>query len=159
MVEERLSDGYRIGELLASEIDGRRRGALGDLVVANADRTVEGTPAGERAYDVRLVEDAGDSSRDPRREPTEQDVGALFARVFVHETGATLVLEPPSSRSSQSGSSSAIDAARAAADAADLDADSQWDTDGIAVRLAYGAQSKRALDVLEAAVEESDGNG
>ncbi|AGN02355.1 hypothetical protein L593_12060 [Salinarchaeum sp. Harcht-Bsk1] len=138
MVQERLTDGYRIGELLASEIDGRRSGLLAPLAVANADRTVEGTPDGERAYDVRLLE--GD--RDPRREPTPGDAGELFARVFVHETGATLVLDATRPD------------ARDAAVAADLEVDPEWRTGGLAVRLAYGAQVKRAVDVLEAAVAE-----
>lgn len=145
MVEERLTDGYRIGELLASEIDGWRSGPLADLAVANADRTVEGTPAGERAYDVRLLDrDPGEASRDPRREPTPGDAGALFAQVFVHERGATLALER--------GHSAAIDAA----DAANLDVDDEWDGDALAIRLTYGAQCKRAADVLAAAVEAAE---
>lgn len=148
MVEERLTDGYRIGELLASEIDGRQSGPLATLVVANADRTVEGTPAGERAYDVRRLDDATDSGRDPRREPTAEDAGELFARVFVHGTGATLVIEPASE--------AMIGAARATAEDAGLEIDAEWDTDGIALRLAYGAQAKRALDVLEAAIETTE---
>lgn len=140
MVEERLTDGYRIGELLASEIDGRRSGPLSSLAVANADRTVEGTPEGERAYDVRLLE--GD--RDPRREPTPDDAGELFGQVFVHGTGATLALEE------------ATEAAIEAADAADLETDRDWRVGAVAIRLAYGAQCKRAIDVLEAAVEAAE---
>ncbi|GAB3680282.1 hypothetical protein GCM10028857_02790 [Salinarchaeum chitinilyticum] len=147
MVEARLTDGYRIGELLASEIDGRRSGPLAALAVANADRTVEGTPTGERAYDVRRLDDATDSDRDPRREPTPEDDGDLFARAFVHETGATLVIEGVGE--------GAIDAARATAEEAGLEIDPEWDAGGLAVRLAYGAQAKRALDVLESAVDRT----
>jgi hypothetical protein len=138
MVEERLTDGYRIAELLASEIDGRRSGPVADLAVANADRTVDGTPAGERAYDVRLL--SGD--RDPRREPTPDDAGELFGRVFVHETGATLALEAHS------------DAAAAAAAAGGLDTEESWREGLLAIRLEYGAQSKRAIDALEAALAD-----
>jgi hypothetical protein len=139
MVEERLTDGYRVGELLASEIDGRRSGPLAPLAVANADRTVEGTSEGERAYDLRLLEDGQDS----RREPTPDDAGELFGQVFVHEIGATLTLEDASQP--------VIDAA----EGADLGVDRDWREGALAIRLEYGAQSKRAVDVLEAAVESA----
>ena len=138
MVQERLTDGYRIGELLASEIDGRQSGTLAPLAVANADRTVEGTPEGERAYDVRLLA----SDRDSRREPTPDDDGELFAQVFVHEEGATVALEADSP------------AARNVAESAGLDVDQEWRTGTLAIGLDYGAQSKRAIDVLEAAIEK-----
>lgn len=57
MVERRVTDGVRIAQLLSSEVDGREDGALGSLSVTNADTDVEGTPAGERAFDVELVEE------------------------------------------------------------------------------------------------------
>jgi hypothetical protein len=143
MVEERLTDGYRIAELLASEIDGRRSGPIADLAVANADRTVEGTPAGERAYDIRLV--SGD--RDPRREPTPADAGELFGRVYVHETGATLALEADS------------EAAVEVASSGGLETDESWRNGALAIRLEYGAQSKRAIDALEAALAGREAAG
>lgn len=52
MVEDRITDGVRIAELLASEVEGRE-GDLAGLSVANADRSVEGSVDGDRAYDVR----------------------------------------------------------------------------------------------------------
>jgi len=66
MVERRVTDGVRIAQLLSSELDGREDGALDRLAVTNADRSVEASPEGERAYDV------------------ERD-GEAFARAFVHE--------------------------------------------------------------------------
>jgi len=65
MVEDRVTDGRRIAELLASELDGREDGALAPLAVVNADEDVTPTADGARAYDV------------------ERD-GAAFATVFVH---------------------------------------------------------------------------
>lgn len=65
MVEKRVTDGVRIGQLLASEIEGRD-GRLADLAVSDADPDAEGTTEGQRAYDVV----AGDR---------------LVARAFVHE--------------------------------------------------------------------------
>lgn len=49
MVEKRITDGRRIAQLLASEIEGREDGGLGSLSVADADPDA-GT--GARAYDV-----------------------------------------------------------------------------------------------------------
>lgn len=80
MVETERRDGRRIAELLASEIDGRSSGPLGRLTVSNPDRSVEGNPGGERAYDVRVLR----ADRDPRRVPEPDEAGELFARVFVH---------------------------------------------------------------------------
>jgi len=74
MVERRVTDGVRIAQLLSSELDGREDGALDRLAVTNADRSVEASPEGERAYDVE-------------RE------GEAFARAFVHEDRVRLELE------------------------------------------------------------------
>ncbi|QSW99136.1 hypothetical protein [Haloterrigena alkaliphila] len=74
MVEERITDGRRIAELLASELEGREDGGLESIAVANADRDVEPTADGSRAYDI---------TRDDER----------IARVFVHEDRAHLEFE------------------------------------------------------------------
>lgn len=104
MVDREITDGYRIAELLASEIDGRRSGPLAPLSVADPDRTVEGTPEGERAYDVRRLE--GD--RDPRREPTPEDAGALFAQVFVHEDRARVAVREGVEAAAQAGETAGL---------------------------------------------------
>ncbi|WP_123620398.1 hypothetical protein [Halorubrum sp. CSM-61] len=51
MVDERLTDGVRIGQLLASEVSGDG-GRLRDLALADADPDVEPTPDGALAYRV-----------------------------------------------------------------------------------------------------------
>ena len=56
MVEERITDGPRIAELLASEIEGRTDGPLGPLSVTDADPDVEPSADGARAYDVTADE-------------------------------------------------------------------------------------------------------
>ena len=76
MVEERITDGRRIAELLASELDGREDGVLESVQVTNADRDVEPTVDGARAYDVTLT---GDAER--------------IAQVFVHDDRARLEFE------------------------------------------------------------------
>ncbi|GAB3698495.1 hypothetical protein [Halorubrum pallidum] len=55
MVADRLTDGVRIAQLLASEISGNE-GRLRDLVLADADPDVEPTTDGTLAY--RIVRDA-----------------------------------------------------------------------------------------------------
>lgn len=57
MVTDRLTDGVRIGQLLASEITGNA-GRLGPLDLTDADPDVEPTPDGALAY--RVVRAAGD---------------------------------------------------------------------------------------------------
>ena len=51
MVDDRLTDGRRIAELLASELDALQ-GALTDVAVTNPDRDVTPTPDGAFAYRV-----------------------------------------------------------------------------------------------------------
>jgi hypothetical protein len=51
MVEERLTDGTRIAQLLASEVEGHE-GALAPLAVRDADPDVEPTEAGALAFRV-----------------------------------------------------------------------------------------------------------
>lgn len=141
MVETEIRDGRRIAELLASEIDGRRSGPLARLAVTNPDRSVEGTPDGERAYDVRRLR--GD--RDPRREPTPEDAGALLARVYVHDDRARVeVLD-------------AIDAAARRAEDGELHVRSEpSEPPRTVVFVERAADVKRAADALAAASEALD---
>ena len=74
MVETRITDGRRIAELLSSELDGREDGTLESTRVTNADRNVEPTADGSRAYDVEFSDER-------------------IARVFVHDDRARLEFE------------------------------------------------------------------
>jgi hypothetical protein len=60
MVEERVEDGTRIAQLLASELDGREDGRFAALALAEADPEVEPTTDGAFAYavDVEREDDA-----------------------------------------------------------------------------------------------------
>ncbi|MEF8842002.1 MAG: hypothetical protein V5A62_10310 [Haloarculaceae archaeon] len=60
MVEDRITDGRRIAQLLASEIRGHERGPLGRLAVLDV-RDVEGDVHGEFAFGVDARTDTGDS--------------------------------------------------------------------------------------------------
>ncbi|MBX0325953.1 hypothetical protein EGH21_23335 [Halomicroarcula sp. F13] len=52
MVEDRITDGKRIGQLLASEVTGLERGALGTLSVVDADPDVAPTAEGAFAFGI-----------------------------------------------------------------------------------------------------------
>lgn len=56
MVEDRVTDGRRIAELLASEVRGRSDGPLGALSVVDV-RDVEPTSDGARAYRIAAGDD------------------------------------------------------------------------------------------------------
>lgn len=136
MVEERITDGTRIAELLASELDGREDGALEAVAVTNADRDVEPTTDGSRAYDVVLASgeeaDEGDGG-------DERDQGDPFAQVFVHEDRAHLEF------------GAAQDAAATAGGDADLRVRPKaTQPPRTLVFVESGAEVKRATDVVQA---------
>jgi hypothetical protein len=56
MVEERLENGRRIAQLLASEVDGRTDGELDSLSITEANTEVEPTVEGAFAYGIRVEE-------------------------------------------------------------------------------------------------------
>jgi hypothetical protein len=57
MVEDEVTDGRRIAELLASELTGLAVGPLADLTVVDADRNVEPTAAGAFAYGLTIEDE------------------------------------------------------------------------------------------------------
>lgn len=84
MVADRLTDGVRIGQLLASEVAGNH-GRLRGLGVTDADPDVEPTPDGALAY--RLVRDDSDGglARDDAETTGagETDIDGVVAEVYV----------------------------------------------------------------------------
>jgi hypothetical protein len=52
MVEESITDGYRIAELLSSEVTGLERDAIDELSVVDADPDVEPSDDGAFAYGI-----------------------------------------------------------------------------------------------------------
>lgn len=52
MVEDRITDGVRIAQLLSSEFDGREDPPLDSVAVVNADPDVEPTEEGTLAYEL-----------------------------------------------------------------------------------------------------------
>jgi hypothetical protein len=99
MVEDRLTDGVRIGQLLASEIAGDR-GRLDGIAVTDGDPDVEPTADGALAYRLVRVDEAdrddgdapGHDDRDvdaPGRDDRDVDAPSrddrdVVAEVYVH---------------------------------------------------------------------------
>ncbi|KOX91915.1 hypothetical protein [Haloarcula rubripromontorii] len=100
MVKDRITDGRRIGQLLASELTGLQRGPLADVSVVDADRDVEPTPDGAFAYrvttddtEVAVVEVTPETARlvlnaEPAIVPERADVTTDGRTVVVHSGAA-----------------------------------------------------------------------
>jgi len=58
MVEERITDGKRIAELLASELSGLDTGSLEHVAVVDADRSATPSESGTQAYRLTYRDDA-----------------------------------------------------------------------------------------------------
>lgn len=57
MVEDRVMDGTRIAQLLASELDGREDDGLDRVTIANAAPDIDPTVDGALAYEVAVDDD------------------------------------------------------------------------------------------------------
>lgn len=127
MVEDRITDGRRIAQLLASEVTGRETGPLAAMGVADAEPDVEPTADGAFAYGVaRDGERVADVAVQPERAYLELRTGV--------EAGA-----------------------EAAADAALRVRPKAVDPPRTLVFVESGAAVKAAVDVLVAAAEAGTG--
>lgn len=129
MVEDRIADGRRIGQLLASEIRGRERGPLGRLAVVDV-RDVEGDASGQFAFGVDARTDAGD-----RR----------VADVYVHEDRARVEFREAPGAAADAGREAGLRTRPRAAD-----------PPRTAVFVADGVEAKRALSVFGAVLAAND---
>lgn len=138
MVEDRITDGKRIAQLLSSELDGREDGALEAVAVTNADRDVEPTTDGARAYDVVIVDeaDAADESDEGTDDP--------FARVFVHEDRARLEFRDGQDVAAEAGEDAGLRVRPKASR-----------PPRTLVFVESGAEVKRATDVVQAVVRSA----
>ena len=146
MVQDRLRDGKRIAQLLASELTGDQAG-LARVVVADADPDVVPTDDGAAAYRVVHVDDSDALTTDDRGRPTlaaEPSNNAATTEI------ATVFVQP---ERAQVEFSVAADRAIAAATAAELDDVSTADDAATAlVGITDGVDAKRVLPVFEAVV-------
>jgi len=126
MVEDRITDGTRIAELLSSEVTGHEQPPYDEMAVVDANPDVEPTADGARAYDV------------------DHD-GERLARVFAQPDRVRLEL--------YAGLDAARDAAE---DAELRTRPVASEPPRLVVFVEYGAAAKRALDVLGAAAGTAD---
>jgi hypothetical protein len=132
MVEERVTDGRRIAQLLASEIRGRERGSLGRLSVVDV-HDAEGTAHGEFAFGVDAH--AGSGAR-------------RVADVYVHEDRTRVEFREMPEVAADAGRSAGL---RTRPKAVHPPRTVVFVEDGVA--------AKRALPVFRAVVEALDGDG
>lgn len=148
MVQDRLSDGKRIAQLLASELTGDQA-ALAHVVVADADPDVEPTEDGAFAYRVVHVADSDARTTDDRGRPTlaadsAGDVDAATTEI------ATVSVLPERARATFS-----VAPERAAVAAADTQLRAQsTDTADTTLLVTDGVEAKRVLAVFEAVADE-----
>ncbi len=124
MVEDRITDGKRIGQLLASELTGLERGPLVDVEVVDADPDAEPAPDGMFAFGV-------------------DHAGERVATAYVHDDHARLAVEVDGSD----------DAAVSERPDRGDDLDVSADAEGVTIRVYSGAAAKRAVDALRALLE------
>jgi len=129
MVEDRITDGKRIAQLLSSELSGRTRGALADVAVVDADPDSEPSPSGTDAYGIA----AGD-----RR------IGAVV--LYPDAVECELTLDP----AAVSGAVRGEDLSVVASGEADGSATS------VTLRVESGAAVKRAVDAIVAGIGAVD---
>lgn len=124
MVEDRVTDGERIAQLLASEFTGLATGQIDRVSVVDADPGAEPSENGTVAYGVAIDGERGGS-------------------VVLYPTRAELALPAPGERSES------LDAWQ---DAEGLDV--SVESDGVTVAVHSGAAVKRVVDGLDAFVGE-----
>lgn len=128
MVEDRITDGKRIAELLASEFTGLQRGPLDRVSVTDADRDAEPSPEGTLAYRVAVDDDP-------------------VARVSLYESAAELVIGRGTGAvdTDVSGASTAAQRDDLTVTAAD---------EALRIRIESGAAVKRAVDLFADGIAE-----
>ncbi|MFB6139328.1 MAG: hypothetical protein ABEJ26_02710 [Halosimplex sp.] len=126
MVEDRVTDGKRIAQLLSSELSGRDRGTLGDVSVVDADHDAEPAPEGTEAFGVAYG-------------------GERVGTVRLYPEAATLTL---------AGDVAVGDRPLAERVADAVDGPNLTVTDDGAVRIESGAAVKRAVDALVAGLSD-----
>ena len=146
MVEDRLRDGKRIAQLLASELTGDQA-TLAHVVVADADPDVEPTENGAFAYRVIHVADSDALGTDDRGRPTLAADSPAAVDAELTEI-ATVSVQPDRACVAFS-----VAPERAAGAAADTELRVQsTDTDDTTLLITDGVEAKRVVPVFDAVV-------
>jgi hypothetical protein len=139
MVGDRITDGKRIAQLLASELDGRSDGPLAGVAVVDADPDVEPAPGGAHAYDVV----SGDTT---------------VANVLLHPDSVSVIVPANADAAALAADAPGLRTERCVVGGeGDVDpaggATGSDETRGVAIVVEYGAAVKGAVDALTAAIE------
>jgi hypothetical protein len=129
MVEDRITDGRRIAQLLASELSERDEDRLGSVEVIAADPDAEPTEHGTTAYRIAVQ-------------------GESLAAVVIYPDAAELVFEPAAEARTAATARAIFDQEAARERACEEGLATALDRD--AVRIDSGAAVKRALDAFRA---------
>jgi hypothetical protein len=150
VVDERITDGRRIAQLLAAELRGHERGPLGRLAVTDV-RDVEGSEHGTFAYGVALLPPG---ERADRRNPDVETRAAVerLADVYVHLDRARVEFRLAPDAAAEAGREAA-----AADDSGLRVRPKATDPPRTLLFLESGIAAKRALPVFRAVVAVSDG--
>jgi hypothetical protein len=130
MVEDRITGGKRIAQLLSSELSGRETGPLAAVAVTDADPDAEPADDGTRAYAVTAA---------------DQRVGEAF--VYPDATALALALDPQRV-------SEAVRGPDLSVERSDDDPSGELSADTIVLRVESGAAVKRAVDAVVAGLPE-----
>jgi len=148
MVQDRLRDGTRIAQLVASELTGNR-GELEAVVVVDANPDVEPTADGALAYRVALVEDPAAITVDDRGQTALDETAEADPR-----TVASVFVQPERAR---------VEFALAPDIAAETAQEAELRTRPKAVEpprtlvfVEDGAEAKHVIPVFAAVVEAAD---
>jgi hypothetical protein len=135
MVEDRVTDGGRIAQLLASELSGRDGGGLSAVSVVDADPDAEPAPGGTLAYRVAVRGDR---------------VGAVV--VYPDEAVVAARPGPEADAGDDANPGSVVDVAASARDAG---LRVQRDGETARLHVESGAAVKRAVDALVAGLADA----
>jgi hypothetical protein len=136
MVEDRVTDGKRVAQLLSSELSGRDRDTLGDVTVVDADPDAAPSPEGTVGYGVAYRDERVGTVR-------------LYPEAAELSTGDADVANTDSAGVAAATDHSLAERVADAVAGPDLSV-----TDDGAVRIESGAAVKRAVDALVAGLSD-----
>jgi len=153
MVDDRITDGGRTAQLLASELSGRDDGPLARLSVVDADRDAEPSPEGTTAYGIAVD---GRRVGDVRLYPDRAELRVTAASVSLDDDGRSTSLDDDGRSTSldDDGRSTSLDVDTVVGAVRGPGLTGELGEDGTAVvTIAFGAAVKRAVDALVAGLD------
>ena len=141
MVEDRITDGKRIAQLLASELTGLQEGPLGEVEVVDADPDAMPTTAGTEAYRVQYRKEA---------------VATVFLYPEYAEVRFETAIPTPIEYLEGEGDSEADVQSSDGTDVQSSDGTDVQSTSETTVQITSGGAVKRAVDVIRLVLTEQE---